>query len=107
MGAVRKIGWTLPSAFDHDRLTINQINKLLRSADPLVKGLVRSISERLKISMALPPLLADALRNLKGHCTRARHGDRKPYTIDDLASCLKVIAEGEAIVQIITRFHPR
>ena len=103
----RKIGVALPSAFNHDRLTINQINKLLRSADPLVKGLVRSISERLKISMALPPLLADALRNLKGHCTRARHGDRKPYTIDDLASCLKVIAEGEAIVQIITRFHPR
>ncbi len=103
----RKIGVALPSAFNHDRLTINQINKLLRSADPMVKGLVRSISERLKISMSIPPLLADALHNLKGHCTRARHGDRKPYTIDDLASCLKVIAEGEAIAHIITLFHPR
>ncbi len=103
----RKIGFALPKTFNHDRLTINQINKLLRSVDPLLKGVVRSISERLKISMALPPLLADALHNLERHCTRARHGDRKPYTIDDLASCLKVIAEGEAIVQIITLFHPR
>ena len=104
----RKTGVALPKEFNHDRLTINQINKLLQSsADFLVKGLVRSISERLKISMALPPLLADALHNLKGHCTRARHGDRKQYTIDDLASCLKVIAEGEAIVQIMTQFRPR
>lgn len=103
----RKVGVTLPSTFNHDRLTINQINKLLRSADPLVKGLVRSISERLMISMALPPLLADALHKLKGHCTRARHGDRKPYTSDDLDLCLKVIAEGEAIVQIMTQFRPR
>lgn len=104
---VRKSGWALPKEFDYDRLTINQINRLLRSTNPLIKGLVRSISERFKISMALPPLLADALHNLKDHCTRARHGDRKPYTIDDLASCLKVIAEGEAIVQIMTHFRPR
>lgn len=104
---VRKSGVALPKGFDHDRLTINQINTLVRSTKPLIKGLVRSISERLAISMALPPLLADALHNLKGHCTRARHGDRKPYTIYDLDSCLKVIADGEAIVQIITRFHPR
>ncbi len=103
----RKIGVALPSTFNHDRLTINQINKLLRSTDPLVKGLVRSISERLKIPTALPPLLADALHNLKDNCTRARHGDRKPYTIDDLDSCLKIITEGEAIVQIIAQFRPR
>ena len=104
---VRKSGVALPKEFDYDRLTINQINRLLGSTNPLIKGLVRSIAERFKISMALPPLLADALHDLKGHCTRARHGDRKPYTIDDLASCLKVIAEGEAIVQIMTQFRPR
>ncbi|MFY4728394.1 hypothetical protein [Nitrospira sp. BLG_2] len=104
---VRKVDGAMPKAFDHDRLTINQINKLLRGAEPLAKGLVRSISERLKISLSLAPPLAVALHNLKDHCNRARHGDKKPYTIDDLDSCLKVIAEGEAIVQIITRFHPR
>nr|WP_281721430.1 hypothetical protein [Nitrosomonas nitrosa] len=105
--SVRKFGGALPSEFDHDRLTMNQINKLLRGVEPQTKSLGQSISERLKISMALPPPLADALRNLKHHCNRARHGDRKPYTVKDLDSCLKVIAEGEAIVQIITRFHPR
>lgn len=103
---VRKIGVALPREFDHDRLTINQINRLLGSSKPLFKGLVRSISERFKISMVLPPPLAGALDNLKDNCTRARHGDRKPYTIDDLDSCLKVIAEGEAIVQIMTQFCP-
>ena len=102
-----KISVALPNAFNHDRLTINQINKLLRSAEPLVKGLVQSISERLKISMVLTPPLAVALHNLKDNCNRARHGDRKPYTIDDLDSCLKVLAEGEAIVRVITLFHPR
>jgi len=104
---VRKSGVALPREFDHDRLTINQINRLLRSTNPLIKGLVRSISERFKISMVLAPPLAIALPNLTDHCTRARHGDRKPYIIDDLDSCLKVIAEGEAIVHIITLFHPR
>lgn len=105
--SVRKFGGALPSEFDHDRLTINQINRLLRSTKLLIKGLVRSISERFKISMVLAPSLAVALHNLTYHCTRARHGDGKPYTSDDLDLCLKVIAEGEPIVQIITRFHPR
>lgn len=104
---VCKSGVALPREFDHDRLTINQINRLLRSTNPLIKGLVRSISERFKISMVLAPPLVVALYNLTDHCTRARHGDRKPYTIDDLASCLTVIAEGEAIVQIMTQFRPR
>ena len=102
----RKISGTLPRAFNHDRLTINQISRLLRSGDSLIKGLVRSISERFKISMVLAPPLAVALYNLKDHCTRARHGDGKPYTIDDLDACLKVIAEGVAIVQVITQFRP-
>lgn len=104
---VRKSGVALPREFDHDRLTINQINRLLRSANLLMKGLVRSISERFKISMVLAPPLAVALHNLIDHCTRARHGDSKPYTSDDLDLCLKGIAEGEAIVQIITQFCPR
>lgn len=104
---VRRSGVALPREFDHDRLTINQINRLLRSTNLLMKGLVRSISERFKISMVLAPPLAVALHNLTDHCTRARHGDGKPYTSDDLDLCLKGIAEGEAIVQIITRFHPR
>jgi hypothetical protein len=106
---VRKseIGGALPSKFDYDRLTINQISSLLRSTNPLNKGLVRSISERLKISMVLAPPLAVALSSLTDHSTRPRHGDRKPYTIDDLDLFLKVIAKGAAIVEIMTQFHPR
>ncbi|MEK6803678.1 MAG: hypothetical protein AABZ34_13595 [Nitrospirota bacterium] len=104
---VRKIGVVLPGAFDHGRLTINQITRLFHSAEPLIKGITRSISERLKITLTLPPLLASALHKLKDHCTRARHGDRKPYTAADLDACMRAITKGETIVQILDLFRSR
>lgn len=101
----RKVSRPLPKELDHDRLTINQISRLLRSAEPLNKGLVLSACERLKLTLSLSPLLATALRTLKDHCNRARHGDRKPYTVTDLDACMEAITRGEAIVKILVLFH--
>ncbi|HRC42702.1 MAG TPA: hypothetical protein PLT27_01515 [Nitrospira sp.] len=103
----RRIGMPLPPEFWHERLTINQIYRLLHSAEPLTKGIARSVSERLKIKFAPSPLQATALQKLKDHCNRARHGDRKPYTPADLDACMSAITEGEAIVQILDLFRPR
>jgi hypothetical protein len=103
----RRIEMPLPPEFRHERLTINQIYRLFHSAEPLIKGIARSVSERLRIKFALSPLQATALQKLKDHCNRARHGDRKPYTPADLDACMRAITEGEAIVQILDLFRPR
>ena len=96
----------LPKEFRHDRLTINQIKKLLLGREPLVLGLRESIGKRLKVTLDVSPALEDALRKLVDHSTRARHGDRKPYTVADFDECMKAIGESETIVQIIALFLP-
>ncbi|TKS58927.1 MAG: hypothetical protein EWM72_02579 [Nitrospira sp.] len=101
----RKIATSLPGAFESDRLSINQVKRLLLGNEPLIKGFLESICRQLKLILDLSPVLGNALRNLVEHSTRARHGDRKPYAVADLKVCMKAISEGLAVVQIITVFH--
>jgi hypothetical protein len=96
-----------PSEFRHDRLTINQIKRLLIAHEPFVKGLREASCRRLRLTLGLSPALETALRRLVDHSTRARHGDRKPYTVADLDVCMGSISEGLAVLEIIALFHPR
>jgi hypothetical protein len=97
----------LPSELKSERLTINQIKRLLLGREPLVLGLRESVGKRFKLTLDLPPALGNALRKLVDHSTRARHGDRKAYMADDLEDCLAATVEGEAVVQIIALFHAK
>lgn len=94
----------LPSELKSERLTINQIKKLLLGREPFVLGLRESVGKRSKLTLDLSPALENALRKLVDHSTRARHGDRKPYMLTDLEDCLGAIGKGDAVVQIIALF---
>lgn len=94
----------LPSELKSERLTVNQIKRLLLGREPLVQGLRESVGKHSKLTLDLSPALGNALRKLVDHSTRARHGDRKPYMIADLGDCLEAIGEGDAVVQIIALF---
>lgn len=96
----------LPGEFRFERLTINQIKRLLLSREPVVQGLREAVGKRLKLTLKLSPELENALRKLVDHSTRARHGDRKPYRVADLEDCLGAILEGDTVVQVIRLFHP-
>ena len=75
--------------------------------EPFVKGLLESICRRLRLTLDLSPELETVLRTLVDHSTRARHGDRKPYTVADLDVCMGAISEGLAVLEIIAMFRPR
>jgi hypothetical protein len=103
----REASTILPSEFKSERLTINQIKRLLIAREPFVKGLREGICRRRRLTLGLSPALETVLRKLVDHSTRARHGDRKPYTVADLDVCMGAISEGPAVLEIIAMFHPR
>ncbi|MEX5212817.1 MAG: hypothetical protein NW703_01515 [Nitrospiraceae bacterium] len=103
----RKASPTLPSEFKSERLTINQMKRWLTAHEPLVSAFRDDVCRRLHLTLRLSPALQMALQSLVDHSTRARHGDRKPYTVVNLDECMEAISEGLAILEIIAVFHPR
>ncbi|HSE57928.1 MAG TPA: hypothetical protein VLA99_04425 [Nitrospiraceae bacterium] len=103
----RKVITTLPSEFQSERLTINRIKRLITAHEPLVRALCEEVHRRLHLTLRLSSALKKTLQSLVDHSTRARHGDRKPYTVADLDECLEAISGGRAVLEIIAVFHPR